>query len=327
MYENYQNDLNNINNKIKINLEQLNVIQSSNDSHNNNKNNIDQELNNIYFTINQAYKLHKPYQLEIWNQWNDKIQNIKYILTFKIHVQNYQQLQDYKDLQLWNEYFHNEEIIKYSKIHFKRKELLNNIKNIEDDINQLIIYKTNMISQFEIYNKNKIQYNKLYNLQVNINKSLHTFKIILDNYDHFQKWIYDTHILPNIISNVNSIIKQSTINHFIINAFVDNDGIQFSINNTAITKASGFQKFIINIALRISFLELYNNKSFCSQLFIDEGWTSADSNNRNLIPKVLNYLLTKFDSVILVSHIDEIKDITDLSIKINKNTDSSHIYV
>jgi DNA repair exonuclease SbcCD ATPase subunit/DNA repair exonuclease SbcCD nuclease subunit len=327
LYENYQNDLNSINNKIKINLQQLNIIQSNNDSHNNNKNNIDQELNNIYFTINQAYKLYKPYQLEIWNQWNDKIQNIKHILTFKIHVENYQQLQDYKDLQLWNQYFHYEEIIKYSKIHFKRKELLNKIKIIENDINLLIIYKTNMISQFDIYNKNKIQYNKLYNLQNNINKSIHTFKIILDNYDHFQKWIYDTHILPNIISNVNSIIKQSTINHFIINAFVDNDGIQFSINNTAITKASGFQKFIINIALRISFLELYNNKSFCSQLFIDEGWTSADSNNRNLIPKVLNYLLTKFDSVILVSHIDEIKDITDLSIKINKNKDSSHIYI
>jgi len=40
---------------------------------------------------------------------------------------------------------------------------------------------------------------------------------------------------------------------------------------------------------------------------------------------VLNYLLTQFNSVILVSHIDEIKDITDISIKINKNKDYSQI--
>jgi len=75
----------------------------------------------------------------------------------------------------------------------------------------------------------------------------------------------------------------------------------------------------------MAFLQIYNNKCFCLQLFIDEGWTSADANNRTLIPKVLNYLLTQFNSVILVSHIDEIKDITDISIKINKNKDYSQI--
>ena len=183
-----------------------------------------------------------------------------------------------------------------------------------------------MITHFDNYSKNKKEYDTLHYQQNNINHSIHIFKTILDNYDNFQKWIYNTHVLPNIIKNVNNIIANSTINPFTINAFIENDGIQFSLNNTTSTnKASGFQKFIINIALRISFLDLYNNKSFCSQLFIDEGWTSADSYNRTLIPKVLNYLLTRFDSVILVSHIDEIKDIIDISIKINKNTDYSTI--
>ena len=112
---------------IKLKLTYNNpILFNLNDSLHNIKN-IDQKINNIYFTI-QAYQLYNSYQLQTWNQWNHKIQNIKHILTFKIHVQNYQQLQDYKHLQLWNQYFYNEEIIKFSKIHFKRKELLNKLK-------------------------------------------------------------------------------------------------------------------------------------------------------------------------------------------------------
>ena len=319
LYKDYKNKIYDLNNNIETNLKLLNDVQLNNDQHHINKKTIQNDLESIYYTINYAHQLYDSYLTEKYN-------NIKHILSFKESILDYQNIENYKQLLLWEEYYYNEDLIKYSKIYHKRTKTLNEIKAIEDEINKLIIYQTNMITHFDNYSKNKKEYDTLHTLQNNINHSSHIFKTILDNYDNFQKWIYNTHVLPNIIKNVNNIIANSTINLFTINAFIENDGIQFSLNNTtSINKASGFQKFIINIALRISFLDLYNNKSFCSQLFIDEGWTSADSYNRTLIPKVLNYLLTRFNSVILVSHIDEIKDIIDISIKINKNTDYSTI--
>ena len=319
LYEDYKTKIYDLNNNIETNLQLLNDLQFNNEQHHINKKTIQNDLESIYYTINFAHQLYDSYLTEKYN-------NIKHILSFKESVKDYQNIENYKQLLLWEEYYYNEELIKYSKIYHKRTKTLNEIKAIEDEINKLIIYQTNMITHFDNYSKNKKEYKTLHYQQNNINHSSHIFKTILDNYDNFQKWIYNTHVLPNIIKNVNNIIANSTINLFTINAFIENDGIQFSLNNTtSINKASGFQKFIINIALRISFLDLYNNKSFCSQLFIDEGWTSADSYNRTLIPKVLNYLLTKFNSVVLVSHIDEIKDIIDISIKINKNTDYSTI--
>jgi DNA repair exonuclease SbcCD ATPase subunit/DNA repair exonuclease SbcCD nuclease subunit len=326
LYEDYKTKIYDLNNNIQTNLQLLNDVQSVNDQLHINKKSIQYDLESIYYTINYAHELYNSYLTEKYNNWQTNISNIKHILSFKESVKDYQNIQDYKQLLLWEEYYYNEELIKYSKIYHKRTKTLNQIKEIEHEINSLIIYQTNMITHFDNYSKNKTEYDTLYSLQNNINHSIHIFKTILDNYDNFQKWIYNTHVLPNIIKNVNNIITNSTIHPFTINAFIENDGIQFSLNNTtSINKASGFQKFIINIALRISFLDLYNNKSFCSQLFIDEGWTSADSYNRTLIPKVLNYLLTRFNTVILVSHIDEIKDIIDISIKINKNKDYSTI--
>jgi DNA repair exonuclease SbcCD ATPase subunit/DNA repair exonuclease SbcCD nuclease subunit len=328
-YNEYKINVSETSNKIKDILENLRTIEEINSILYDRKDIINNILNDINYTINKAYTLYEAYQLKKYNEWNEEIYNIKDILTFKPLVDNYnssiQQIEDYRQLKIWNDYLYIEDVIKYRDDHLVRMKTLNVIKTIENEINELIIYKTNMITQCNIATKNKIEYDKLFNLQVDINKSINVFKIILDNYDNFQKWLYDIHILPNIISNVNNIIKHATINPFNINAFVDNEGIQFTLDKTSIIKASGFQKFIINIALRIAFLDLYNNKSSCSQLFIDEGWTSADANNRILIPKVLNYLLSKFNSVIIVSHIDEIKDIVDMSIKINKNNDKSHI--
>lgn len=328
-YNEYKLNVKETNNKIKDILEKLRIIEESNNTLNNRKEEINTSLNDINYTIHKAHSLYEAYRLKKYNEWNEEINKLETILEFKPLVDNYnssiQQIEDYRQLTVWKEYYYIEDLIKYQTIHLMRKETLNTIKTIENEINELIIYKTNMITHRNIYNKNKKEYDKLYNLQSNINKSINIFKIIIDNYDNFQKWLYDIHILPNIISNVNNIINQATINPFTIDAFVDNEGIQFTLDKTSIIKASGFQKFIINIALRIAFLDLYNNKSSCSQLFIDEGWTSADANNRILIPKILNYLLSKFNSVIIVSHIDEIKDIVDMSIKIKKRNDKSHI--
>ena len=56
---------------------------------------------------------------------------------------------------------------------------------------------------------------------------------------------------------------------------------------------------------------------FGGQLLIDEGFTYCDTNHLSKIPGFLESLLNNFDSIILVSHLEKIKDSVDNTIFIN----------
>ena len=96
-----------------------------------------------------------------------------------------------------------------------------------------------------------------------------------------------------------------------------------NLQTISINQASGFQHFVISIALRLS---LFNNK-YCNQLFIDEGFTACDKNNLSIVPIFLKNLLKIFNTIIIVSHIDLIQDSIDekIEIKFNNNDKSSNI--
>jgi exonuclease SbcC len=332
LYNEYNIKLNEIKNN--INDVMLNIKNVKNNililTTEKNKNLIN--INNINYTIYKAYQFLDKHNNKLYNEWllkidifknNIKLKPIinKYIDMKEIYESNllYNEYDDIissyklylikKNIIIWNNYYLLSKNLNISKIHIKRKECLNNISIIENDINEQIIYKTKMLKIIEINNNTKLLCSNLLNIKINIKEISEYLKIILDNYNLFQNWLYNTHILPNIIKMVNTII--------------DNDGIQFILNNngiTSINKASGFQKFLINIALRLTFTQLHTNVCKCEQLFLDEGWTSADQFNRNLIPKILQFLLTKYSTVILVSHIDEIKENVDIKINITKDS-------
>ena len=121
--------------------------------------------------------------------------------------------------------------------------------------------------------------------------------------------------LDYLINDTKDIIH---INWLINN--VTDDNIQQTIS---INQASGFQRFVISLALRMS---LYSNTK-CDQLFIDEGFTACDKQNLSLVPEFLKNLLNTFSGVIIMSHIDIIKDSMDIvaNIEYDKNNKTSYI--
>jgi DNA repair exonuclease SbcCD ATPase subunit len=63
-------------------------------------------------------------------------------------------------------------------------------------------------------------------------------------------------------------------------------------------------------------MSLYSN-TLCEQIFIDEGFTACDKQNISLVPKFLKNLLNTFDGVIIMTHIDIIKESADIVANIN----------
>jgi len=92
----------------------------------------------------------------------------------------------------------------------------------------------------------------------------------------------------------------------------------------SINQASGFQQFVISLALRLCLFG--NNKAICKQLYIDEGFVSFDKYNLSIVPNFLKSLLAYFDTIVIVSHIDLIQDSIDDSeciAEINYNNKTS----
>jgi len=72
------------------------------------------------------------------------------------------------------------------------------------------------------------------------------------------------------------------------------------------------------MSLFLNKYEIQNN-----QLFIDEGFVNFDKFNLSVVPSFLKSLLSYFNNIIIVSHIDLIQDTIDDIVDINFNKSNS----
>jgi DNA repair exonuclease SbcCD ATPase subunit len=91
-----------------------------------------------------------------------------------------------------------------------------------------------------------------------------------------------------------------------------------------INLTSGFEKFIIGLAIRMSLGQISLNAK-PNFLIIDEGWSCLDTDNRNNVGAIMNYIKTHYEHVIIISHLDELKNQSDYIINIDKKNGYSYI--
>lgn len=90
-----------------------------------------------------------------------------------------------------------------------------------------------------------------------------------------------------------------------------------------IEKVSGYQAFMLGLCFRIALSYVstfsgHNTNIKWGQLFIDEGFTSCDASNLEKIPYFIKQLLDRYRTIILVSHLEQIKDAVDYNVQINR---------
>jgi DNA repair exonuclease SbcCD ATPase subunit len=173
-----------------------------------------------------------------------------------------------------------------------------------------------------------------------LSETIDILSLIIDNFKTYKIDLYENHILKKLMIKTNSYIKllchENTKGFkldFLISEQKDIIHINWLIHNIStdnkikqvisINQASGFQKFVISLALRMS---LYSNTQ-TEQLFIDEGFTACDNQNLSLVPEFLKKLLNTFSCIIIVSHIDVIKDSADIIVNIEYNKDTKTSYI
>ena len=91
-----------------------------------------------------------------------------------------------------------------------------------------------------------------------------------------------------------------------------------------LSNASGFEKFIGGLFIRIALINI-SNLPKPNFLFIDEGWGCFDSNNINNIGLIFDYLKTKFDFVLTISHLQELRQHLTQQIILTREDGWSHV--
>lgn len=135
--------------------------------------------------------------------------------------------------------------------------------------------------------------------------------------------------LPVINTKINSILHG--IVNFKVDLEINEDGdisevFYFSPekwDSLPIEQASGSQKFISSLAIKHALY--YISKSSSAQptfIMIDEGFGTLDDSLVADIPNLLLYLKTKYKNVIIITHLNEIKDCTDNVIEVTKDRSS-----
>ena len=144
-------------------------------------------------------------------------------------------------------------------------------------------------------------------------------------YDKYRAWLYEHHILPQLVFRTNQYVQTVEPSLSLDYKIHDDGTFTFCANNShsqvSLEKTSGFEYFILSISIRLAFITLtLCSDGFGGELIIDEGFTNCDTTHLSRIPKFLQSLLGKFDSILLVSHLERIKDSVDNTICIQNHT-------
>lgn len=267
---------------------------------------------------------YKKYQ-EIMNLLRGLEQHSKEILYDK--TRSLRGLEKSKNLLQANKiaidkYYENENAIKHNT----------KIKLFIDEVSDEYKITTNQLSIVDdkvMDLHGQIQVDK--NQRKNILKSIDEAKDLEEQYVAYQYYMeavkrdgvpYEliSKTIPTIEAEINNILSQITDFGIIlqvdgknINAF-----IAYDENNVwPIELVSGFERFVSLIAIRVAFLNI-SSLPRPNFLAIDEGFGSLDSENINSMYLLFDYLKTQFDFVMVISHLDSLRDMVDEILEIKK---------
>ena len=101
--------------------------------------------------------------------------------------------------------------------------------------------------------------------------------------------------------------------------------INYGDSKRIIECCSGMEKMMASLAIRVALINV-SSLPKTSMLMIDEGFGALDETNLEACGKLLQSLKKWFKNILVISHIDAIKDIVDNNIDIMKKGVDSYVY-
>lgn len=234
------------------------------------------------------------------------------------------------------------------KFHSKNVDLYNkNGESIQrnEAINKLITEHNRLFGEFDYLtkkqNKTIMDINSKISVCKNqiseIDKKIDEIKIIEQEYKLYEAYCqavsrdgipFDviTATVPEIQNEVNSILSQVCD----FTALFETDGknivpyIVYDGKKWLMSLTSGFEKFSLSLAIRVALINI-SNLPRPNFLIIDEGFGVLDAENLASMDTLFSYLKTSFDFIMIVSHLEALRDVVDTHIEITKDNGFSKV--
>ena len=203
-------------------------------------------------------------------------------------------------------------------------ELKSKLDHINTEYNQL---ENNMnISKMEFTKNNtKLDEHKKEIVKMkDIEKELSIYTVYNDALKNLP-FIIIKKVIPRLEKKINELLSVCT--NFVVKVEVDNNHIDIYIDRPIyngrlilLNNASGFERFISSLAIRMALLDI-SQLPKPNFIAIDEGWTSFDYQNINNVRTIFDFLIQKFDFVLSISHLSQIKEHCQHQIHLKKDKD------
>jgi len=92
------------------------------------------------------------------------------------------------------------------------------------------------------------------------------------------------------------------------------------------TLSSGFEKFVLSVAIRVALVNI-SNLPKPPFIIIDEGFGVVDRENMPGMQSLFSYLKSNFEFILIVSHLDSLRDMIDNHMEITKDNGFSSVKV
>jgi len=213
---------------------------------------------------------------------------------------------------------------------------------INDIISQLKLEKKTLDNKLAQINKDitdlTIDYKLAENSKSTYQKAIAAVKDLELQFKDYQQYLAATHrdgiphmliasIIPSVEEEINNILSQIVDFSIVlqaedksINAYIAYSEEDF----WPLELTSGMEKFVASLAIRTALINV-SSLPKPNFLAIDEGFGALDSSNLNSMVMLFDYLKTQFKFIMIISHIDSMRDIVDSHVEINKTSGKSKI--
>ena len=134
--------------------------------------------------------------------------------------------------------------------------------------------------------------------------------------------------LPQVNSEIAQILQGSTGFTIELEADPDSNAMDIYINygdsRRIIECASGMEKMMASLAIRVALMNL-TALPRCDLLIIDEGFGALDETNVEACSALLHGLTKYFKTILIISHVDAVKDSVDNVLSISKRGQDSYV--
>ena len=198
--------------------------------------------------------------------------------------------------------------------------------------------KLSIERQFEVYSNQKIELVQYENQLLEINNNY-------TRYDELSTYLGRTGVqallieasIPEIEKDANYLLEKMTNGEMFINLETQKqtqkgdtaETLEINVSDSRGMRSyetfSGGESFRINLALRIALSKLLARRSGSPlpTIFIDEGFGTQDNVGRERIIEVINQISSDFERVVVITHIEEIKEAFPVRIEVIKTESGS----